>query len=185
MNILNASSWRLISPARSLKRGARAWKIIAPELGRRVRHEHGSTLVEAALTLPLFVLVLTGIFSFAFTFWYQLTLTQAVGQAGQYLQQNRLNSALTDPCAAALTVVENSAPMLTASSISLSLNIDGTKVSANSCASDLSTFQGAMSAPVTVSATYPCSFYWYWLYSGISRNSSGCKLSAQVTEYEY
>ena len=172
---------------RSLKSGAKARKIAAPVRGRRVWDEHGNMLVETAIMFPVFLLALVGIFSFAFVYYNQLTLTQAVGSAAQYLQNNRLNSAITDPCASALSVLEGSAPSLTASSITLTLNIGGTKVTNSTCKSDLSTFQAAQGAPVTVSATYPCNLA---LLSGAvalvrQTFTSTCQMSAQVTEYEY
>jgi Flp pilus assembly protein TadG len=156
-----------------------------------LRDERGTSLVEAACVFPLFMLLVVGIFSFALIFYNQLTLTQAVGASGQYLQQNRLNQSLTDPCKSALTVLESSAPSLNSSNITLSLNINGTVAAGTagnaSCSGDLSTYQNAQGAPVTVSATYPCSLQ---ALNGMLRMlkaalGSNCTLSAQVTEYEY
>ena len=187
MKILNGLSGQAILHAKRVKVVAKTRKICAPAHGSRMSDEHGNMLVEAAVIFPVFVLAMVGIFSLAFVCYNQLTLTQAVGSAAQYLQNNRLNSALTDPCANALTVIENSAPSLIGSDITLSLNIGGTKVTARTCATDLSTFQAAQGAPVTVSATYPCDFN---LLSGAAALvkqtfTSTCQMSAQVTEYEY
>jgi hypothetical protein len=129
--------------------------------------------------------MLIGIFSFAFVYFNQLTLTQAVGSAAQYLQNNRMN--LTDPCASALSALKGSAPSLTPAKISLTLNINGTQASGSTCATDLSIFENAASAPVTVSATYPCDFILLNGAVGLLKTtfSTSCQLSAQVTEYEY
>ncbi len=187
MKILNVLSGQAVLLVRSLKGGAKARKIAARAHGNSVRDEHGSVLVEAALMFPVFMLAMVGIFSFAFVYYNQLTLTQAVGSAAQYLQNNRLNSTITDPCAAALTVIEGSAPSLTGANITLTLNIDGTKVTNSTCKTDLSAFQAAQGGPVTVSATYPCNLNLLSGAAALVKQSfnSTCQLSAQVTEYEY
>jgi Flp pilus assembly protein TadG len=158
---------------------------------RTIADERGTSLVEAACVFPLFILVLVGVFSFALVFYNQLTLTQAVGATGQYLQQNRLNQSMTDPCASALSVFESSAPTLAPANITLSLNINGTSAQGSagsaSCSSDLTTFQGSQGAPVTVSVTYPCNLQ---ALAGVFRYfkstlGTNCTLSGQVTEYEY
>ncbi len=148
--------------------------LIAPRKSNR--NEEGSVLVELAVALPMLMLLITGVFSFAAAYSNQLTLTQAVGSGGQYLQQIR--SSTTDPCKDVLTQIENSAPSLTPSSITLTLTLDGKSVPGNSCSGDQSyLIQGA---PVTVNATYPCNLY------AFSKNfGTSCQLSAQVTEYEY
>jgi Flp pilus assembly protein TadG len=175
---------RMIAVAQS---NAVARSIRCGALSKSISDEQGTSLVEAACVFPLFILTLVGIFSFALVFYNQLTLTQAIGTAGQYLQQNRLNQSLTDPCAAAMTAIENSAPTLSSSSISLTLNINGTQATGSTCATDLSQFQDAQGAPVTVSATYPCNLQ---ALAGVFRYfkstlGTTCNLSAQVTEYEY
>jgi Flp pilus assembly protein TadG len=140
------------------------------------RNEEGSVLVELAVALPMLMLLITGVFSFAAAYSNQLILTQAVGSAGQYLQQIRTST--TNPCQDVLTQIENSAPSLTPSSISLTLTLDGKSVPGNSCSGDQSyMIEGA---PVTVLATYPCNLHVFSMNFG-----SSCQLSAQVTEYEY
>ena len=153
--------------------------------GGIIKSDEGSQLVEFALILPTFFVLLIGVFSFGLVYYNQLTLTQAVGAGSRYLQINRANS--TDPCANTLAVIQNSAPSLNPSNISLTLNINGSTVSGNSCSSYASTLQDAQNAPVVVSATYPCNFQ--ALSSAVSminaKFASTCHLSAQVSEYEY
>lgn len=139
--------------------------------------EDGNSLIEFTLTLPILMAVLTAIFQFGIAFNNQLELTQGVGAAGQYLQVERLSS--TDPCSEAMTTITNSAPMLSASNIVLTLTINGnTPVTGSTCAGKQTQMQ--QQTPVTIYATYPCNISVYGF-----NFSPSCKLSAQVTEYEY
>ncbi|MGA2572253.1 MAG: TadE/TadG family type IV pilus assembly protein [Terracidiphilus sp.] len=142
----------------------------------KIGNQDGSITVEIAVTLPLLLLLFTGVLSFAAAYNNQLTLTQAVGAGAQYLQQ--LRSSTTDPCQDTFTTIKNSAPSLNSSNISLTLTLNGTKVSGTSCSGDQTyLLEGA---PVTVSATYPCVLQAFGM-----KFVSSCQLSAQVTEYEY
>jgi Flp pilus assembly protein TadG len=138
--------------------------------------ERGSALVEIALILPMLLVLITGLCAFGVAFNNELTLTSAVGAGGQYLQLIRTST--TDPCADTLNAIESAAPGLNGSKISLTFNLNGTPASGNSCAGDQSDL--VQGAPVTITATYPCSLPIYGLNLG-----SGCQLSAKVTEYEY
>lgn len=138
--------------------------------------EEGSALVEIALTMPMLLMVMTAICTFAIGFNNQLTLTSAVGSGAQYLQLIRTTT--TDPCQDTLRAIENAAPSLTPSSITLSFSLNGTPVSGNSCAGDQSDL--AQGQPVTVTAKYPCALAIY-----ATKFATGCQLSASVTEYEY
>jgi Flp pilus assembly protein TadG len=139
-------------------------------------NQDGNVIVEMALSLPVLLLLFTGIVSFAGAYSNQMTLTQAVGIGGEYLQQLRGNT--TNPCASVIGAIENAAPYLTASSISLTLTMDGTTASGNSCPGDQQYL--VQGTPVTVLATYPC------VLSAYSMKFTGtCQLSAEVTEYEY
>ena len=80
MKILNGVSGQAILLAGRLRVGAKARKICAPARGRRLRDEHGNILVEIAISLPLLLLVFTGIFYFGIAYNNQLTLIQAVGR---------------------------------------------------------------------------------------------------------
>lgn len=146
----------------------------------------GQTLVEMALLLPLLMLLVTGILSIGFAYSNQQALTQATGIAAQNLSASRSSS--TDPCAEVLTAIKGAAPQLDLSKISINLTMNGTTVSSissvnsSSCTSaesDMQTTNGA-GGSITVYAAYPCNI------GVVGVNfSSGCKLQAQVTEYEY
>jgi len=140
------------------------------------RGEVGAALVELAVTMPILLALITGIFSFGLAFNHALTLTSAVGAGGQYLQLIRTST--TDPCADTFAAIGSAAPGLTAGNISLSFNLNGTTVTGNTCPGDQSYL--ASGAPVTITATYPCS-----LSIVGSKFSSGCQLWAKVTEFEY
>jgi Flp pilus assembly protein TadG len=139
--------------------------------------ENGQSLVEFALTAPILIAVLTGIFELGLAFNNQLQLTQAVGSGAQYLQQIRLST--TDPCKDVLSAIKGSAPSLNPANITLTLTMNGNSpVTASTCSGDQSEL--VWQQPATVYATYPCNISIYGL-----QFSSACKLSAQVTEYEY
>ena len=104
MNILD----RMHKQTRGLIRG-RARAALA-------KSEEGGALVEVALTVPVLLGVMTGIITFAIAYSNQLTLTQAVGSAGQYLAQIRTST--TNPCADTFTALKNAAPGLNSAKIS-------------------------------------------------------------------
>lgn len=186
MRILNGLSGQAIQLVRSLKHGAKARKICAPPSGSRMKNEHGSILVEIGVSLPLLLLVFSGIFYFGIAYNNQLTLIQAVGAGATHLQQIRTTT--TDPCADTLTAIEGAAPTLTPGNISLSINMNGTNVPSSgtpatglSCSGDQSDL--VAQTPITVTATYPCSLP--ILFTRGATWKSTCQLSATVSEYEY
>jgi Flp pilus assembly protein TadG len=138
--------------------------------------EQGSALIEIALILPMLMVLITGLCAFGVAFNNELTLTSAVGSGAQYLQLIRTST--TDPCADTINAIESAAPSLKSSSISLTLNLNGTSVSGNSCSGDQSYL--VQGAPITVSATYPCTLPIYG-----TKFATACQLSAKVSEYEY
>jgi Flp pilus assembly protein TadG len=138
--------------------------------------EEGGALIEIALTVPILLAVLTGICTFGIAYSNQLTLTQAVGTAGQYLAQIRTTS--SDPCSDVNTALTNAAPGLTASKISLTTTMNGTANTGTTCSGKQTEL--VQGSTVSVYATYPCSLSIYNLSFATS-----CKLTAKVTEYEY
>lgn len=140
------------------------------------RGEEGAALIEIALTVPVLLGVMTGIITFGIAFSNQLTLTQAVGAAGQYLSQIRTST--TNPCADTFTALKNAAPGLNSANIALTLTMNGTNTTGTSCSGKQT--QLIQGSPVSVYATYPCTLQIY----GIKFTKS-CQLTAKVTEYEY
>lgn len=177
----------LLQQARNFKR-ALIRRCVGKEpsaVSRAMRHgahrslscgEEGGALVEIALTVPVLLGVLTGIITFGLAYSNQITLTQAVGSAGQYLAQIRTST--SDPCADTWTALKSAAPGLVAANITMTVTMNGTAKTATTCSgSQTLLVQGS---PVTVYATYPCGLSVY----GVSFAGS-CKLAAKVTEYEY
>jgi Flp pilus assembly protein TadG len=140
------------------------------------QEQNGSSLIEFALVMPVMLLVMTGIFSFAVAINHQQQLTQAVGAGGQYLQQIRTST--TDPCKDTFTAITSAAPNLTSASITLTVTMGTTAVTAKTCSGDQSLL--TQGGNVSVAATYPCTLTAYAYNFG-----SACSLSAKVTEYEY
>ena len=143
----------------------------------RLGGEEGNAIVEIALILPVFLAFVTGIGSFAIALGNQITLIQATGSGGQYLQQ--LRNSTTDPCKDTITAIENAAPNLASANITLTLTMNGnTPITGSSCSGKET--QLVEGATVTVGTKYPCVLSVYGV-----KFASSCQLSAQVTEYEY
>jgi Flp pilus assembly protein TadG len=186
MKILHVLTGQVILLAQSLKGGAKARKICAFARGRRVWDEHGNILVEIAVSMPLLLLVFTGIFDFGIAYYNQLTLAQAVGSGAEYLQQIRTST--SNPCADTLTAIENAAPTLAPGKIALAITMNGTSEPSTGTPTTNLSCSGAQSylvqqTPVAVYATYPCSLPILFT-RGVTWIST-CQLSASVTEYEY
>jgi Flp pilus assembly protein TadG len=187
MKILNVLGGQAIMLARGLKRGAKARKTCAPAHGRRVWGEHGNMLVEIAISMPLLLLVCTGIFDFGIAYYDQLTLIQAVGSGAQYLQEIRTTT--TNPCSDTLAAIEKAAPTLAPGKIALAITMNGTSEPSTGTPTTNLSCSGAQSylvqqAPVVVTATYPCSLPIVFT-RGVTWISS-CQLSVPpLTEYEY
>lgn len=139
--------------------------------------EEGTAIVEIALTVPVLLGVLTGIVTFGIAYSNQLTLTQAVGSAGQYLSQLRAMKS-TDPCADVFATLKNAAPGLNSTNISMTITLNGTPYAAKTCSGAQTNL--VLGTPVTVYATYPCGLAIY----GVTFAGS-CSLAGKVTEYEY
>jgi hypothetical protein len=101
-----------------------------------------------------------------------LVLTNGVNSGAQTLAMSRGQT--TDPCATAYAAIESSAPSLTATSLSLTVVINGTSFSSTSCPSGAADMVQGTTALVT--AAYPCSLAIY----GMSDHA--CSLSAQSAE---
>jgi Flp pilus assembly protein TadG len=149
---------------------------------RGSRGEHGGSLVEFAMVLPLLMLVTTGIFAFGIALNNYLELTNAVTLGAQQLAISRGNT--LDPCATVSNAVEQAAPNLTTSKLTFTTVIatsssSSASFSGASCSSGSTTTGAAgdltAGEPIQVTATYPCTLAGYGF-------NLGCNLSAQITE---
>jgi Flp pilus assembly protein TadG len=160
-----------------------SWKYLKSALGSRrfglrLGNQRGSALVEFAMVLPMFMLVVTGIGSFGWALNNYLELTNAVTLAAENLAISP--NAITDPCANVTSIIDGAAPGLNATEISTTTVITSgsttqvsTSYSGSSCPAGAALLTNG--DPVSVTATYPCTLSVYG-------NSFGCSLTAKVTE---
>lgn len=165
-------------------------KCIAKLLKNR-RSERGGAMVEMALIVPVFMVIVTAIGSFGVALNQYLELTNAVTVGAQELGVSRGN--LTKPCTNAIDAVYNAAPFLTDANytfiITFTTSAGVSTQYANSAvggsaqsqcdtvatAADPTIFTQGES--VELSATYsPVSIQWY------GSSLSNMKLSTAVTE---
>jgi Flp pilus assembly protein TadG len=157
-----------------------------------VKGEQGSALIEFALVVPLFMVLVFGLCSFGFMFTHYLELTEAVNIGGEQLAIARGNT--LDPCALAFTAVTNVSPYLNSSNMSFTLTLNGTGygpytggASKVTCSST-STTSGApanliQGDPVTLMVTYPCTVISLQFGTLVNFNPVPvCSIKAQITE---
>ncbi|HTB97089.1 MAG TPA: TadE/TadG family type IV pilus assembly protein [Terracidiphilus sp.] len=152
------------------------------KIRRRFRsREEGSALVEMAVTLPLVMLIMTGIFSFSIALYQKLMLAEAVSNAGRVLASDRGDN---DPCKTAAAALTSAAPGLSASGITVTFVLDGTTqpgsgpANSASCPGSSKTANSYMVAGqnAQIQAQYSCSLGVY------NTTFSSCQLSSQITE---
>jgi Flp pilus assembly protein TadG len=177
---LGAKPMLELNPVAPLKRShAKSWTVARLLRARLRRAQEGNAMVEIALVLPMLALLVLGLMSVATMFMNYLDLTEATGSGAQHLQLIRTST--TDPCQDTYLAITQAAPNLTPANLSLSFNLNGTRVSGDTCVGDASVLQAAQGMPVSVTATYPCNLTIY----GVNYAPNGCTLSATQTEFEY
>ncbi len=139
----------------------------------------GQSIVEFALTLPILLLVVTGITTFGVAITNYIQLTEATNVGGRALAISR--NQVVDPCATAASAVQNSAPSLKSASLTYSFVLNGASFNGSTCnspnvnsgaAGDLVQGQSA-----TITVTYPCVLNVY----GVNY-APNCILTAKTTE---
>ena len=91
----------------------------------------GGALVEMAVTLPLIMLIMTGIFSFSMALYQKLQLAEAVSSAGRYIATARGDN---DPCANTVTALYSASPGLAHDSTHMIITLtDNGAALASSC----------------------------------------------------
>lgn len=142
-----------------------------------LRSCEGGALVEVAVTLPIVMVIMTGIFSFSIALYQKLQLAEAVSVGGRQLAVAR---GQTDACTMVTNAIYAAAPGLTSNSITLTYVLNGTSptngTSNGAGVSSCSTTDLAAGTYAQVKATYPCSLSVY----GMSYTS--CSLGTQITE---
>ena len=144
-------------------------------------HERGGAMVELALTVPILMLLVTGVVSIGTLMEQDMQLTDAVNVAAKELAISRGNT--TDPCNLVYTIVTASAPYLALTSSDFSYTFNGNAQSGSSCSSTNSSTGAAgelvQGTPITITVTYPCSLSTYF---GVLAPSGSCSIQAQLTE---
>ncbi|MGC2613567.1 MAG: hypothetical protein WA354_06010 [Terracidiphilus sp.] len=152
--------------------------------------EEGQALVELALVSSVLLLAVTGIMVFGIFEMQIMALTEGVSSAGRVLA---VSGGITlDPCAAAVSAVQNAAPLLSPGSLSYQIVMNPTpsqgsttnhSYTQTSCSST-STTTGPPSylysgGTVSVTATYSkCSLNFF----GGKLLPGGCQISQTITE---
>lgn len=144
----------------------------------------GGALVEFAVTLPVVLLLITGIFTFSVALYQKLTLAEAVSTGGRFLAVARGDN---DPCQETAAQIYNAVqPGLNTSNLTITLTLDGAGVTGTqytisggstgaACAGTTAMgTQGGGTA--TVYAQYTCSLAVY------GYTFPGCSLGTQITE---
>jgi Flp pilus assembly protein TadG len=142
------------------------------EKTRGTGNRRGQSLVEFSLVMPVLFLTVTGMLSFGLSLHDDLVLTNGVNSAAQVLSISRGQT--TDPCATAVSAVQNASPSLVNANLSYTFVLNGASFTSTSCTSGAADMVQGASAQIT--AAYPCVLAIY------SMHIPGCNLRAQTTE---
>jgi Flp pilus assembly protein TadG len=141
----------------------------------RARDEHGQSLVEFGLTMPLLFLLLLGTIKFGIVLHDYLELTNATNIGAQLLSISRGQT--PDPCTTTSGAVFQAAPFLAQANLKFTIVLNGITaangIASPSCPSAKSNL--VASAPAQVTITYPCDLKFF----GINLAPS-CILTAQT-----
>ena len=143
------------------------------------RDEEGSSLVELAVTLPVLLMIVTGLMTFGIAINNYLLLTDATNVGARQLAVSRGQT--TDPCATVSAAVYAAAPLLKQANLTFKFTLNGTSYTGATCSSTSTTTGAAgnltQGSTATVQVTYPCTLKIYNLNSFPS-----CTLNAQTSE---
>ena len=163
----------------SLQQGSHAASPAGTRLRRLAGEEGGGALVEFAVTIPVFLLLVTGILSFGLAYSNYLMLTQATAVGARQLAVSRGQT--LDPCNTVATAVYAAAPLLKPGNMTFTLTLNGVSYpNTTTCSGTIQA--GAPSnlilgTKAVVNVTYPASLS---LFGDLI--STGFSLTAQVAE---
>jgi len=142
--------------------------------------------VEFAVTLPVLLLVVTGLMTFGVAINNYLLLTEATNIGARQLAISRGQT--TDPCATVSSAVIAAAPLLKPGSMTFKFVFNGTSYpnssypSGTTCSSSSPTTgpagQLTQGTTATVTVIYPCSLRIY-----NNNNFPSCNMTAQTSEF--
>ena len=133
--------------------------------------KRGGALVEFAVTLPVFLMFITAVFSFSMAIYEKLELAEAVAAGGRVLAADRGD---TNPCATTAAAIAAAAPSL--SGLTYSFSINGGTATGATCTGSAGASNMLTGHTAQVSATYTCSINVYRF------SFPGCSLTSSITE---
>lgn len=147
---------------------------------RAVLRTEGGALVEMALTLPVVLIIMTGIFTFSIALNQRLQLTEAVNAGGRALALDRGDK---DPCTTVSNIIYAAAPGLAKANMTISFSLNGVKSPGTQGATTACDPSGTSANPnlilgdnAQINVSYPCTLIWY------KTNFGACSLTSQITE---
>jgi Flp pilus assembly protein TadG len=146
---------------------------VTGRLGTIRSDKRGGALVEFAVTLPLFLMLITAIFSFSMAIYQKLELAEAVAAGGRVLASDRGD---TDPCKTTAAAIAAAAPTLSSSGLTYSFSINGGTATGGTCTGSAGASNMLTGHTAMVSAGYPCSIQVYRF------SFPGCTLASTISE---
>jgi Flp pilus assembly protein TadG len=159
----------------SLPRGQEEGRGTGMMVERQSSEEEGQALLEFAVSLPILLVVVTGILAFGLVLNNYVILTNATDNGARALSISRGQT--TDPCATTVNAVYTAAPILRQSGYTFAITLNGTKYTGTSCNSSAAVANMVQGAQAQVTVTYPCSLAMYGMNAAPT-----CMLQAQTTE---
>jgi Flp pilus assembly protein TadG len=163
-----------MAPSRRRHSNSIARRLIQRDPRALLSDRSGAQAVEFALIAPLLLTLIMGIIQFSITLNNYIELTEGVRTGARNLAISRAMASAT-PYTSTVSDISASAGNLTAGSISVTVNVNGTACTTDSgCSTALSTAAGQTAS---VSATYPCNLQ----VMGVNF-LSGCTLRSQTSD---
>jgi len=151
--------------------------------------ERGAALLEFAFVLPIFLIVLFGMFSMGLYLNGYLQLTDATEIGGRYLATLRWVTSATDPCASTATVMKNAAPGINWSSTSTKwafaiTDSNGTQHSYSAASCTAGASELTQGEPVAIQIQTPCSSFLSLKFGSLYNFNPMpvCTFQSQITE---
>lgn len=154
--------------------------------------ERGSSIVELALVMPIFLVMVMGLYSYGLLFTEYISLTEAVNIGGEQFAIQRNQGG--DVCATVASAVVAASPFLKASNMAYTFTVNGAATSFTegqtpTCSSMATTLAGETAGvviPVKLSATYYCTGVTAIKFGTMANfnplPTASCTLTAQITE---
>lgn len=145
----------------------------------RLFSEEGGSIVETALMMPIFLMILIALFTFSIAIYQKFELAEALSVGGRYLAVDRGDN---DPCATTASKIYAAGPGLSKTKLTLSFSLNGGTATGASCPGSSGQANANMvsGGSAQITASYPCVLSYYSAF-GATFNTA-CTLHAQVTE---